>query len=95
MEITERKRLPIAEIEALYPEQFILIDEPEVDEGSRLVGGIVVFTHSDKSEVYRRAGELKLKNIALRCTKNTRNKKYVPWFTVSTQETTSSPSKPY
>jgi hypothetical protein len=69
MATTERKRLPIAEIEALYPEQFILIDEPEVDEGSRLVSGIVVFTHRERNEVYRRADELKLRNIAVRCTR--------------------------
>lgn len=95
MEIPERKRLSIAEIEELYPEQFVLIDEPEVDDGSRVVSGIVVFAHADKNEVYRRAGELKSKDIALRCTKKERNKKYVPWFTVSTPETTSSPSKPF
>ncbi len=69
METTERKRLPIAEIESLYPDHWILIDEPEVEAGSVVVSGIVVFAHPDRKEIYRRASELKLTNVAVRCTK--------------------------
>ncbi len=94
METTSRKRLPIAEIEALFPEHWILIDEPEVNESNSIVSGIVLFAETDKSEVYRKAAGMKLTSIALRCTKKERNKKYVPWFTVSNPETTSSRSKP-
>ena len=69
METRERLRLPIAQIESLFPEHWILIDEPEVDASDRLVSGIVIFAHPDKQEFDRKASELKPAYFALRCTK--------------------------
>lgn len=77
METTERKRLPLAEIEALYPEHWILLDEPEADAWNNIVSGIVVLAHSDKKEFYRRAVDFKLARSALRCTKKDPGRKYV------------------
>jgi hypothetical protein len=77
METEERKRLSIAQIETLYPEQFILIDEPEVDAENRIVSGIVAFADPEKTEVYRKASELKLTRTALHRTKKERGRKYV------------------
>lgn len=77
METPERKRLLISEIEALYPEHWILIDEPEVNARNSVVSGIVVLAHQEKKEFYRRAGELKLAHSALRCTKKDPGRKYV------------------
>ena len=66
---TLQQLMPIAEIEALYPEHWILIDRPELDPWNRLVSGIAVFAHPDKMEVHRMIGELKLTKIALHCTR--------------------------
>jgi len=72
----EAKRLTIAEIDVMYPEQFVLLDEPEVDEWNRVVSGIVRGADADKSRVCELAGELNLTRAALRCTKDRSNKKY-------------------
>jgi hypothetical protein len=68
METLERKRLPIAEIEAMYPEHWILIDEPEIDASDCMVNGIAMFAHPDKTEVHRKIGELRPTRFALHCT---------------------------
>jgi hypothetical protein len=61
--------LPITEINALFPNHWMLIDQPVLDEWNRLVSGTVVFAHSKKSEIYRKGAELKLKRFAIHTTR--------------------------
>ena len=62
--------LTLKEIEARYPESWILIDQPETDAYQRVLGGKVIFTSPDRDEVYRRAQALPIpRNIAFHCTK--------------------------
>jgi hypothetical protein len=63
-------RLSIAEIEAQFPDSWILIDQPETDELKRVLSGRVVFASPDRDEVYRKALELPVpRDIAIRCTR--------------------------
>lgn len=62
-------RMSLKEIEALYPQQWILIDEPTWDESNRLIAGVAVFAHSEKDDVYRKCKELELKRFAIHSTK--------------------------
>ena len=81
MEITERKRLPIAEIEALYPEHFILIGDPEVNECNKGVSGIVLLTDQDKKDLFRTAGLARPGRFAIhRTKKELPGTKHVPIF---------------
>jgi len=81
--------MSIAEIESLYPEHFILIEEPQTDEAGQLVRGMVALAEKDKDVFYRRAAALKLERAAIRCTVPTRNLTRLPWSRVSTPEVTS------
>jgi hypothetical protein len=56
----------IEQIEAQFPTDWVWIDAPQLDEGSRLLGGEVVFHSSDRDEVYRKAIELRLPHFAVR-----------------------------
>ncbi len=58
--------LTIEEIEARYAPEWVLIAEPQVDDEQRLLGGRVVYTSTDRDELYRKAMELKLDRIAVR-----------------------------
>ncbi|WP_435008537.1 hypothetical protein P12x_005744 [Tundrisphaera lichenicola] len=58
--------LTIEEIEARYAPYWVLIGEPEIDEGQRLLGGVVLQTSTDSDELYRKATELGLDKIAVR-----------------------------
>ena len=61
--------MPLAEIEALYPNHWILIDKPVIDDQKRLIGGTVVFVGAEKKELYRRLADLVTVGFAIRCTK--------------------------
>lgn len=58
--------LTIEEIEARYAPEWVLIAEPQVNDEQRLLGGRVVYTSTDRDELYRKAMELKLDRIAVR-----------------------------
>ena len=58
--------LTIEEIEARYAPEWVLIAEPQIDDEQRLLGGRVVYTSTDRDELYRKAMELKLDRIAVR-----------------------------
>jgi hypothetical protein len=61
--------MSLPEIEALYPDHWILIDRMELDEGKRLVGGVVVFVGHEKKEIYQKMHELELSGFAIHTTK--------------------------
>jgi hypothetical protein len=50
--------LSMAEIEAKYPNEWVLIDRPKVDRYERTTAGWLLFHSADKEEVFRRAMEI-------------------------------------
>jgi hypothetical protein len=58
--------LTIAEIEARYAPEWVLIGEPRTDDMQRLLAGRVLFHSADRDEIYRKADELRLDRIAVR-----------------------------
>jgi hypothetical protein len=58
--------LTIEEIEARYAPEWVLIGDPQVADGPRLLGGVVLFSSPDREELYRKAMELKLDHVAIR-----------------------------
>ncbi len=60
--------LTIAEIEAKYPDEWVLLADPEVRKGPKVIRGTVVFHSPDRDQLDKRATELKLKSSAVRFT---------------------------
>jgi hypothetical protein len=58
--------LTIEEIKTQYPSEWVLIEEPQLDEMSRLLAGRVLFHSAIRDEVYRKAVELHLPHFAVR-----------------------------
>jgi hypothetical protein len=56
--------LTLSEMESRYPDEWILIDDPETDESLEVVRGRVLFHSSDQGEMYRRAEELRPRRFA-------------------------------
>jgi hypothetical protein len=50
--------MTVAEMEAAYPGEWLLILEPESNEFNQLLRGRVVFHSKDRDEMYRKAIEL-------------------------------------
>ncbi|MBY0528305.1 MAG: hypothetical protein K2R98_33250 [Gemmataceae bacterium] len=61
--------MTIAEIEAQFPSEWILLDDPQVDEQQRVQSGRLLHHSPDRDEVYRKALELRPKFCAFICTK--------------------------
>jgi hypothetical protein len=58
--------LTIEQIEARYAPDWVLIGEPQTDEGQRLQAGKVLFHSPDRDEVYRKAQEMPPGHYAFR-----------------------------
>ena len=56
--------LTIADIESRYPDEWILVGDPQVDAHLRVTRGIVLAHSMDRDEVYRRAAALRPKHSA-------------------------------
>jgi len=56
----------IEQIQSEFPSEWVLIEEPQTDEGTRLQGGRVVFHSINRDEVHRKAVELRLPHFAVR-----------------------------
>jgi hypothetical protein len=69
MDAIPARKMSLAEIEAHYPDHWILIDHMELDAGKRLVGGVVVFVGQEKRQIYQKIHELKLHGFAIHRTK--------------------------
>ena len=65
-EVLAGEMLTIEEIEARYAPNWVLIGDPQVAEGPRLLAGVVLFSTPDRDELYRKAMELKLDHVAIR-----------------------------
>lgn len=57
--------LTISEIEAQFPAEWILIEDPATNEVMEVEKGRVLHHSKDRDEVYRRAVELRPKNFAM------------------------------
>jgi hypothetical protein len=64
-EVLTREMLTIEEIEARYAPFWVLIADPQVAEGPRLLGGRVLYTSTGSDELYQKATELGLDHIAV------------------------------
>lgn len=59
--------LTLDEMKGLYAPDWVLIVEPVVEEGPRLLAGKVAFHSPDREEVYRKAIELQPGHFAFWC----------------------------
>ena len=57
--------LSIAEIEAKFDSEWVLIDDPQTDEALEVHSGTVRCHGKDRDEVYRRAVEIRPKRFAI------------------------------
>ena len=60
--------LTIAEIEARFSSEWVLVEDPETDDSLELKGGRVRYHSKDRDEVYRKAVELKPSRFAVHYT---------------------------
>jgi hypothetical protein len=57
--------LTITEIEAQFTDQWVLVDDPQMDSAQRVQGGTVLAHSKDRDEVYRQAVALRPKRFAV------------------------------
>jgi hypothetical protein len=62
------KALTLAEIEAQYDSEWVLLEDPILNAEGQVTGGKVVWHSKDRDEVYQKAIELRLKHGAFRYT---------------------------
>jgi hypothetical protein len=60
--------LSLAEIEARFPSEWVLLEDPVTNEVQQVLAGKVRYHSKDRDEVYDKAVELKLKSMAVRYT---------------------------
>ncbi len=58
--------LTMEEIRERYAPDWVVIDEPQIDDRLEVLGGKVVFHGPDRDELLRKATEMKLHRIAVR-----------------------------
>ena len=56
----------IEQINSEFPSEWVLIGEPQTEEGTQLRGGRVLFHSLNRDEVYLKAVELRLPHFAVR-----------------------------
>jgi hypothetical protein len=56
--------LSLAEIEARFDSEWVLLEDPVLSPGGQVAGGKVVWHSTDRDEVYQKAVELRLKHSA-------------------------------
>jgi len=57
--------MTVAEIEAKYESEWILLDDPETDENLKVKSGKVLWHSKDRDEVYRKAREIRPRHSAV------------------------------
>lgn len=58
--------LTLDEIKARFPSEWVIIDDPRIDESLEVVSGAVLFHSHDRDEVDRKLLELRPSRFALR-----------------------------
>lgn len=61
--------LSIAQIEARYPSEWILVEDPITNDALEVQSGKVLSHSPDRDEVYRTAVELRPRHFAFLCTR--------------------------
>jgi hypothetical protein len=56
--------LSVEEIRSLLDSEWVLLEDPEADEGHRVLRGKLVYHSKDREAVYRKAAELRLRHSA-------------------------------
>ncbi len=59
------KVMTVGEIKTEFESEWILIDNPETDEGLEIKGGKVLWHSKDRDEVYRKAREMRPQHSAI------------------------------
>lgn len=59
-----KKSISLSEMTDQFPSEWLLISHPVLDGLGQLTGGVVEFHGKDRDEVYRKATELNLDNVA-------------------------------
>ena len=62
---TKDKVMTIAEIESQFESEWVLIEDPQTNEGLEMLGGTVRCHSKNRDEVYRKAVELRPKRFAM------------------------------
>jgi len=57
--------LSLAEIEAQFPEQWVLVEDPRTNAALEVAGGTVRWHGKDRDEAYRKAAELRPRRFAM------------------------------
>jgi hypothetical protein len=57
--------MTVAEIEAKFESEWVLLDDPETDESLEVKGGKVLWHSKDRDEVYRKAREIRPQHSAI------------------------------
>ena len=57
--------MTVAEIEAQFKSEWVLLEDPQTNEALEVQGGRVVWHGKDRDEVYRKAVELRPKRFAV------------------------------
>jgi hypothetical protein len=58
------EKLTLAEIKERFDGEWVLLDDPDVNEHQQVIAGRVVSHSKDRDEVYQRAVELRLRHSA-------------------------------
>ena len=57
--------MTVTEIESRFNSEWVLIEDPEVNDSLEVQGGKVLYHSKDRDEVYRKAVELRPKRFAM------------------------------
>ena len=63
-ETSPNQVMTVAEIEKRFDNEWILVEDPVLDEDKQVVGGRVLCHSKNRDEVYQKAVELRLKHSA-------------------------------
>jgi hypothetical protein len=61
--------LSIADIEGLYPNEWILVEDPITNDALEVQSGKVLWHSANRDDVYRKALESRPRNFAMLCTR--------------------------
>jgi len=63
--LMNHKLMTLQEIKSEYTSEWVLIENPEVDENLNITKGYVIFHSKDRNEIYKKASDLKIQESAI------------------------------